>query len=103
MSEIILKQGDCLKLMKDIPSNSIDMVLCDPPYGTTQCKWDSILPLEPMWKEINRVIKNNGAILLFAGEPFASFLRMSNIKNYKYDWYWNKTTPTGFLNAKNSQ
>lgn len=100
MSEIILKQGDCLELMKDIPNNSIDMILCDPPYGTTQCKWDSIIPLEPMWEEINRIIKNNGAILLFAGEPFASYLRMSNIKNYKYDWYWNKTTPTGFLNAK---
>lgn len=100
MSEIILKQGDCLELMKDIPDKSIDMILADPPYGTTQCKWDSILPLESMWKEINRIIKNNGAILLFAGEPFASYLRISNIKNYKYDWYWNKTTPTGFLNAK---
>ena len=95
-----LMLGDCLERMKEIPDGSVDMILCDPPYGTTACKWDSVLPFEPMWKEINRIIKDNGAICLFGSEPFSSMLRLSNIKNYKYDWYWNKTTPTGFLNAK---
>ena len=95
-----LMHGDCLELMKEIPDNSVDLILADLPYGTTQCKWDSIIPFEPMWKQLNRIIKDNGAICLFGSEPFSSVLRLSNIKNYKYDWYWNKTTPTGFLNAK---
>lgn len=93
---IDLKQGDCLELMKEIPHKSIDLILCDLPYGTTACKWDSVIPFEPLWKQYNRIIKNNGAIVLFGAEPFSSALRMSNIKNYKYDWVWkkpNSTTP----------
>lgn len=93
---IDLKQGDCLELMKEIPQKSIDLILCDLPYGTTACKWDSVIPFEPLWKQYNRIIKNNGAIVLFGAEPFSSALRMSNIKNYKYDWVWkkpNSTTP----------
>lgn len=95
-----LWHGDCLKLLKNIPDGSVDMVLTDPPYGTTACKWDSVIPFEPMWEQLNRIIKQNGAICLFGSEPFSSALRMSNIKVFKYDWYWQKTTPTGFLNAK---
>lgn len=86
--------------MKDIPSNSIDMVLTDPPYGTTACKWDVIIPFEPMWAEVNRVTKDNGAICLFGSEPFSSYLRLSNLKNYKYDWIWDKITARGHLVAK---
>ena len=97
---IDLRCGDCLELMKDIPSDSIDLILTDPPYGTTNCRWDTIIPFEPMWEQVKRIIKPNGAICLFGGEPFSSALRMSNIKDFKYDWYWQKTAPTGFLNAK---
>ncbi len=86
--------------MKDIPDKSIDMILCDLPYGTTACKWDSVIPFELLWEHYNRIIKDNAAIVLFANEPFASELRMSNIKNYKYDWIWLKNTVDGFLNAK---
>lgn len=89
-----------MELMKDIPDGSVDMVLVDPPYGTSNCKWDSIIPFEPMWEQLNRIVKENGVVCIFGSEPFSSALRMSNIKNYKYDWYWQKTTPTGFLNAK---
>ena len=96
--EILL--GDCLELMKDIPNGSIDAIITDPPYGTTACKWDSIIPFDLMWEQLNRIIKPNGAIVLFGSEPFSSALRMSNIKNYKYDWYWNKTSASGFANAK---
>lgn len=95
-----LWQGDCLELMKDIPSGSIDLVLTDPPYGTTACKWDSVIPFEPMWEQLNRIIKPNGAICLFGSEPFSSALRMSNIKSFKYDWIWQKSNVMGFLNAK---
>ena len=95
-----LYNGDCLELMKNIPDGSVDLVLTDPPYGTTACKWDSVIPFEPMWEQLNRIIKPNGAICLFGSEPFSSALRMSNIKNYRYDWYWNKTKPVGFANAK---
>ena len=98
---IDLKQGDCLELMKDIPDGSVDMILCDLPYGTTQCKWDSVIPFEPLWEQYNRVIKDNGAIVLFAQEPFATKLRISNFKMYKYDWIWQKPQGTNFLNAKN--
>ncbi len=97
---INLMQGDCLEKMKEIESGSCDMILTDPPYGTTSCKWDSIIPLEPMWEQLKRVIKPNGAIALFGAEPFSSALRMSNIKQYKYDWVWIKEQGTGFLNAK---
>lgn len=85
---IDLIHGDCLEKMKDIESGSIDLILTDPPYGTTACKWDSVIPFEPMWEQLHRIIKKNGAIVLFGSEPFSSALRMSNIKNYKYDWIW---------------
>ena len=98
---ITLMRGDCLERMKDIPDSSVDMILADPPYGTTACKWDSIIPLEPMWEQLKRIIKpNNGAIVLFGAEPFSSLLRCSNIKDFKYDWVWEKSKATGFLNSK---
>ena len=95
-----LMKGDCLERMKEIPDGSVDLILTDTPYGTTACKWDSVIPLEPMWKELKRIIKPNGAIVLFGAEPFSSALRMSNIKGFKYDWYLNKNWVTGHLNAK---
>jgi len=85
-----LFQGDCLDIMPLIPDKSIDMVFTDLPYGTTACKWDSVIPFDKMWVQLNRIIKPNGAIVLFGSEPFSSALRMSNIKNYKYDWIWDK-------------
>lgn len=97
---IKLIKGDCLEKMKDIESGSVDLILTDPPYGTTACKWDSVIDFELMWEQLNRIIKPNGAILLFGSEPFSSALRMSNIKNYKYDWVWDKKSKGGFLNAK---
>ena len=97
---IELYNGDCLEVMKNIPDKSVDMILTDPPYGTTACKWDSVIPFEPMWEQLNRIIKPNGAICLFGSEPFSSALRMSNIKHFKYDWYWNKIRGVGHLNAK---
>ena len=96
----MLGQGDCLELMKHIPDGSVDMVLTDPPYQTTQNKWDIIIPLEPMWEQLKRIIKPNGAIVLFGSEPFSSALRMSNIKQYKYDWIWDKVKTGNPLNAK---
>lgn len=99
-SDYELWQGDCLELMKDIPDKSVDCIITDLPYGTTQCKWDTIIPFEPLWKQYNRIIKDNGAIVLFGTEPFSSHLRLSNLKNYKYDWIWDKVKGTGFLNAK---
>lgn len=91
---------DCLEGMKEIETGSIDMILCDLPYGTTQCKWDTIIPFVPMWEQINRIIKDNGAILLFSSQPFTSALIMSNLKMYRYEWIWHKTHPKGHLNAK---
>jgi site-specific DNA-methyltransferase (adenine-specific) len=91
---------DCLEGMKKIDDKSIDMILCDLPYGTTACKWDSIIPFEPLWEQYNRIIKDNGAIVLFGTEPFSSKLRMSNIKNYKYDWVWNKRYAANYPLAK---
>lgn len=88
--------GDCIEKMKDIPDKSIDMILCDLPYGTTACKWDVVIPFEPLWEQYKRIIKDRGAIVLFGSEPFSSYLRMSNIKQYKYDWVWNKPRGTGF-------
>ena len=95
-----LFNGDCLEIMKSIPDNSIDLCLTDPPYGTTACKWDSIIPFIPMWEQLKRIVKDNGAICLFGNEPFSSHLRLSNLKMFKYDWIWNKNKPTGMLNAK---
>lgn len=100
MFNVNLMKGDCLELMKSIPDGSVDLILTDPPYGTTQCKWDSVIPFEPMWSELKRIIKPNGAIVLFGSEPFSSALRMSNIKQYKYDWIWDKKIPSGMCNAK---
>lgn len=91
---------DCLEGMKRIPDKSVDAIICDLPYGTTQSKWDIIIPFEPLWKQYNRIIKDNGAIVLFGAEPFSSYLRLSNIKWYKYDWIWDKVKGVGFLNAK---
>jgi site-specific DNA-methyltransferase (adenine-specific) len=96
-----LIHGDCLEKMKDIPDKSIDMILCDLPYGTTACKWDTVIPFEPLWKQYKRIIKDRGAIVLFGSEPFSSYLRISNIKDYKYDWIWKKNRPTDKFNAKN--
>ena len=100
MSKIELMKGDCLEMMKSIPDGSVDLILTDPPYGTTRCKWDNIIPFEPMWQELKRIIKPNGAIVLFGSEPFSSALRMSNINNYKYDWKWDKVIPSGFQVAR---
>ena len=100
MKKIDLLHGDCLEVMKDIPDKSVDMILCDLPYGITACKWDEIIPFEPLWEQYNRIIKKNGAILLFGTEPFSSKLRMSNIKNYRYDWLWDKVVGSNFINAK---
>ena len=95
-----LYQGDCLELMKEIPDKSVDMILCDLPYGTTACKWDNVIPFEPLWEHYNRVIKDNGAIVLFGSEPFSSALRSSNFQLYKYDWKWIKDGSTGFQTVK---
>ena len=97
---IDLRQGDCLELMKDIPDKSIDMILCDLPYGTTACKWDIVIPFEPLWEQYNRIIKDNGAIVLFGNEPFTSMLICSNLKGFKYRWDWNKKIPSGMGYAK---
>ena len=99
-SNIKLLQGDCLELMKTIPDGSVDLVLTDPPYGTTACKWDSVIALEPMWKELKRITKENSAIVLTASQPFTSVLINSNLGMYKYNWVWNKVLPRGHLNAK---
>jgi len=97
---IELLKGDCLEVMKGIPSGSIDAIITDPPYGTTACKWDSVIDFDLMWEQLNRVIKPNGAIVLFGSEPFSSALRMSNIKCFKYDWIFHKTLPVGHGYAK---
>lgn len=95
-----LMNGDCLERMREIPDGSVDMVLTDPPYGTTACKWDSVIPFEPMWSELERLIKPDGAIILFGSEPFSSMLRCSNIKMFKYDWIWDKVNSGSGLLAK---
>ncbi len=97
-----LYNGDCLEVMDKLIMEGlkVDAVICDPPYGTTVCKWDSIIPLDEMWNRVNNLIKDNSAIVLFGNEPFSSKLRMSNIKNYKYDWIWKKNKAQGFLNSK---
>jgi DNA modification methylase len=97
---IQLYKGDCLEAMKSIADKSIDAIITDPPYGTTACKWDSVIPFDLMWEQLNRIIKDNGAIVLFGSEPFSSALRMSNIKNYKYDWIWDKNIPSNPYLAK---
>ena len=93
-------QGDCLELMQSIDDKSIDMILCDLPYGTTACKWDNVIPFEPLWTQYKRIIKDNGAIVLTAREPFTSQLVISNLKGYKHKWVWNKKQSGSFANAK---
>ena len=95
-----LLNGDCLELMKNIPDKSIDMILCDLPYGTTHNKWDTIIPFDKLWEQYKRIIKDNGAILLFSQMPFGASLIMSNPKMFRYEWIWEKNCPVGFLNAK---
>ena len=95
-----LIHADCLDAMKYIESKSIDMILCDLPYGTTACKWDVVIPFEPLWEQYKRIIKDNGAIVLFGSQPFTSALVMSNPKMFKYDWTWEKSHPTGFALCK---
>ena len=92
--------GECLEIMKDIPDKSIDMVLCDLPYGTTSCHWDTVIPFEPLWEQYKRIIKDNGAIVLTASQPFTSALVMSNVKMFKYEWVWEKEQGVGFQLAK---
>lgn len=99
--DIQLYHGDCLELLKDIPDGSVDMILCDLPYGTTDCEWDLIIPIEPLWKQYRRIIKSNGVIALFGSEPFSTKLRVAAFDLYKYDWIWVKNTVTGFQHAKN--
>ena len=100
MTDIKLIQGDCLEKMKEIPDGSVDMVLADPPYGTTACKWDAVIPFEPMWEQLKRVIKPNGAIVLFGSQPFTSALIASNMEMFKYCWVWDKIRASNFFAAK---
>ena len=97
---IDLRYGDTIEQMKLIPDKSIDAIICDLPYGTTKCKWDSIIPFDKLWNEYNRIIKDSGAIALFGREPFSSKVRLSNENNYRYDWIWEKSKATNFLFAK---
>ena len=97
---IHLMHGDCLEWMKEMPDGSVDMVLSDPPYGTTACKWDTVIDLPLMWEQLKRIIKPNGAIVMTASQPFTSALVMSNPEMFKYDWCWQKESGTGLLNAK---
>lgn len=99
-SRIELIHGDCLIEMAKIPDKSIDCVICDLPYGTTACKWDVVIPFDKLWEQYRRIVKDNGVLLLFGSEPFSSMMRMSNLKMYKYDWVWEKSKATGYLNAK---
>ena len=96
----MLMLGDCLDRMQEIAAGSVDLVLTDPPYGTTACKWDAVIPFEPMWAHVRRVLKPNGAAVFTASQPFTSALVMSNPKWFRYEWVWNKVQPTGHLNAK---
>ena len=98
MNKVIL--GDCLEVMKDIPDKSIDMILCDLPYGTTACKWDTIIPFEPLWEQYKRIIKDNGAIVLTASQPFTSIAVMSNLEMFKYSWIYKKRCASNFAQAK---
>ncbi len=95
-----LMLGDCLERMKEIETGTVDMILCDLPYGTTCCSWDAVIPFEPLWEQYERVIKENGAIVLFAAQPFTAVLATSNLKLFRYEWIWEKPAATGFLNAQ---
>ena len=100
---IKLYKGDCLEIMDKLIAEvvKVDAIITDPPYGTTACKWDNVIPFDEMWLRLNKLIKSNGAIVLFGSEPFSSLLRVSNLKMYKYDWIWDKLKPFGHLEAKN--
>lgn len=98
---ITLKCGDCLDVMNEIPDKSIDMVLCDLPYGSTSCSWDTRISLKDLWVQYDRIVKETGAVVLFGSEPFSTILRNSNIENFKYDWIWEKGRASGFVHAKN--
>ncbi|MFA5071100.1 MAG: site-specific DNA-methyltransferase [Candidatus Pacearchaeota archaeon] len=100
MSRASLSCGDCLKILACIPSNHIDFILCDPPFGITNAPWDEVIPFKPMWDELNRILKPSGACCIFGVEPFASSLRLSNWRDYRYDWIYEKTEAKGHLNAK---
>jgi DNA modification methylase len=97
MNGISLLKGDCLELMGNIPDNSVDMILCDLPYGTTACKWDSVIPFEPLWAHYKRVIKRNGAIVLTAAQPFTSALVISNLRDFRYEWIWESNRAPNFV------
>ena len=97
---ITLRQGDCLELMREIPDGSVDMVLADLPYGTTACKWDICIPFEPLWEQYHRLVKPSGAIVLFGSEPFSTALRHSNLKEFRYDWIWEKEQGANFMLCK---
>ena len=99
-SNVHLVKGDCLEVMENIKDKSIDMILCDLPYGTTACKWDVVIPFEPLWEQYNRIIKDNGAIVLFGSQPFTSKLINSNINNFRYEWIWHKEKSGNFMNCK---
>lgn len=96
---VTLMQGDCLEKLKELPDASVDLVLTDPPYGTTQCKWDTVVSFDEMWSQVNRVCKKRAAQLMFGQMPFSAALCMSNPKNFRYEWIWEKPNATGFLNA----
>ena len=96
---ITIYHGDCLDILPTLPAQSIDAVICDPPYGVTNCAWDSVIPFEPMWHELKRLIKPRGAIVLFGSQPFTSALVMSNPTWFRYEWVWDKKLPTGYLDA----
>ena len=98
--KIVIKHGDCLELMKEIPRGGVDMILCDLPYGITACKWDNVIPFEPMWEQYTRIIKEDGAIVLFGSEPFSTELRHSNLKMFRYDWIWEKEQGANFMLCK---
>ena len=100
MKDIELWHGDCLELMKDIPNKSVDMILADLPYGTTACKWDTVIPFEPLWEQCERIVKDNGAIVLTATQPFTSALVMSNPKMFSHSWVWKKTKATNYVQAR---
>jgi site-specific DNA-methyltransferase (adenine-specific) len=99
MDRVELHLGDCLEIMKQIPDGSVYAIICDLPYGTTACKWDSVIPFEPLWAQYKRIIKNNGAIVLFGSQPFTSALITSNVKWFKHEWIWLKNVPTGMANS----
>ncbi len=95
MTEYMLHQSDCLDVMREMPDRCVDAVIADPPYGTTACKWDSVIPFEPMWKQLRRLAKPRAAIVLFGSQPFASALVMSNAECFKYEWIWKKAMLQG--------